>query len=235
MTSDVKLYAKWNRDPAVYFENDGSEKGTLVSAARADFKAKLEAVDTNGDETSDAIEWSLTAGSTGSMPIVKASQKVSYATRYSSENAISFTIDIASIEGYGLLDTTFRFGGSDVGGVVNLVKFGKDGTVKLNGSSTVLCTLSAEMQTLRFVIDFDQSKLLAYNANGEEIASAKFSAPSNAGVASAAEWREMLVSTGLQTFNWYVNGNDGSNNDDGSERRYGYLIGGIRIEETNVF
>ena len=144
-----------------------------------------------------------------------------------SEHVVSFTVDLAAIAEYGNLVTTFRFGGSAIGGVVEIFRTYADGTIKLKNGSKVICTLGEEMQTLRIAFDFDNAKIYAYDAAGQVIDSVSTSAPS--GYASLEEWRQSYVSS-VQILNWYLSDQGGTGFD-----RYGMYIGSIKIEEGNVF
>ena len=161
------------------------------------------------------------------MPNLAITAATAYSVMHGSEHAVSFTVDLAAIAGYGNIVTTFRFGGSAIGGAVEIFKTYADGTVKLKNSSKVICTLSETMQTLRVVFDFDNSKIYAYDAQGELVDSVNASAPS--GYASLEEWRQSYVSS-VPILNWYLADQGGTGFD-----RYGMYIGSLKIEEGNAF
>ncbi len=234
VTENITLYAKWQAPPIVYLQNDGSTTDGITPAFREEFNGKFEAVDTNEDGTADALEWSITdGGSQTTRPTLKVTGSNGYNVMNGTEHVVSFTISLSSIEGCGMLNTTFRIAGKAIGGIINIFKI-NDGKIRLSGDSTntVLATISAEMQTLRIAVDFDQEKVFAYDAEGNVLAS--FDLPVPAEYKNGEEFRAAYTES-ISLFNWYVNGHDGSTNEDDSVRRYGYLIGDVRIEEGNVF
>ena len=226
-TGDVTLYAKWQRPPIVYFENDGSTNSGITANFKPDFEGRFAPTDTDQDEANDAIEWSIGKGEHSTRPNLSIFAANAYNVMHGSEHAVSFTVDLAAIAGYGNIVTTFRFGGSAIGGTIEIFKTYADGTVKLKNGSKVICTLAEDMQTLRIVFDFDNAKIFAYDENGELIDSVDTKAPS--GYASLEEWRQSYVNT-VSILNWYLSGHDGTDSE-----RYGMYIGGLKIEESNVF
>ena len=231
-TGDVTLYAKWKAEPIVYYENDGSAKGTIIANFKPGFEGVFAGKDTDGDSAPDAIEWSINGyefpeGEKVVMPNLSINTPTAYSVMNGSEHVVSFTVDLAAIAEYGNLVTTFRFGGSAIGGVVEIFRTYADGTIKLKNGSKVICTLGEEMQTLRIAFDFDNAKIYAYDAAGQVIDSVSTSAPS--GYASLEEWRQSYVSS-VQILNWYLSDQGGTGFD-----RYGMYIGSIKIEEGNVF
>ena len=236
-TGNVSLYAKWERDPAVYLETDGSHKSYITSSFRQVFGGVFAPVDTDGDGAEDAIEWSIKhGGEETTMPNLATSQQpFGYATMYGGEHAISITVNMSKIPGYGLFSTSLRIGGTSIGGIVTIFNTSAKGAITLNGSSKVIGAIGDEMSTLRVVVDFDNAKILAYNSDGVLLDSVGFKAPAVDGkTLTAEEWRQIFIE-GVNLINWRIQGYDGSTNEDGSERRYGIYIGDIKIEESNIF
>jgi hypothetical protein len=148
---------------------------------------------------------------------------------YGSEHAVSFTVDLAAIKDYGNLVTTFRFGGSLIGGSIEIFKTSANGTIKLKGSSNVICTLGESMQTIRIVFDFDNSKIYAYDENGEVIDSVNTSIPKDFTGTTLEEWRQSYTNS-ITILNWYL-----ADQGEAGFARYGMYIGALKIEEGNVF
>ena len=237
VTGDVNLYARWERDPAVYLETDGSNKSYITSAFRTQFAGIFAPVDTNADGAADALEWSIKDGEgETTMPTISTSKHAfAYSTMYGSEHAISITIDLSTIPGYGIMSTSFRIGGSAIGNIITVFNTSTSGDVKLQGSSKVIGKIGTEKSTLRIVIDFDNSKICAYNEQGAVIDEVSFKAPSFEGkTLTAEEWRQLYTAS-ISLFNWRIQGHDGSTNTDGSVRRYGLYIDSFKIEESDVF
>ncbi len=226
----VTLYAKWNKNREIYLDNDGSSKnGIATGSARNEWEVIFDGKDTDGDGSKDAIEWSVGAytGDIAHPTIVSNGAPIAYSTMIGNEHVVSFTVDIALIEGYGSINTTFRIGSNAVlGGTVSIFMIDNSGNVFLGNTKTVITTLSTTMQSIKIAVDFDSGKIYAYKPDGSVVSTTFKSLSDKAD--TTEEWRQLYIKD-VTLFNWYVNKNNGS------AERYGYLIGGIKIEETNVF
>ncbi len=97
------------------------------------------------------------------------------------------------------------------------------GEVRLGNSSTagpLVTTLTSEMTTLHFVMDFKNEEIRAYDDFGCLLASLKVSVNKDSGASSMSEWRKLLDSVVLY---WYGN--------IGGQENSSMRIYGIKIDE----
>ena len=142
------------------------------------------------------------------------------------DGKMTFTIDMAIPAGGAPKSTTFRMR-ADTGGTSNTlpVFITRGNSVTLGSSGMEVGKLTESWTTYNFVIDFNTSKMYAYDKDGKLLGETDFTAPAASGLSSAKEW---LAGLNSWVFNWSISG-------DASAMAQEILIDNIRAISGNIF
>ncbi len=143
-----------------------------------------------------------------------------------SDGKITFTLDMAKGAGGAPKSTTFRMR-ADSGGTSNTlpVFVTRDDSVILGSNGPQVGTLGTDWTTYSFVVDFNTSKMYAYDKDGKLLGEITFTAPAASNLSSAKEW---LAGLSSWVFNWSISG-------DANAMSQEILIDNIRAISGNIF
>ncbi len=203
-TGTVKIYAKWL---SVFLDEDFSESEinlfeknqtiggigyTALSKEGASFITKKD------EDGTPYLEW--TEGKNDPLMTVTDTVKnfaamstddetVSYEVSFSRDGdnpIIPFHLRVMSNVEYGT-------GAQRVFGETRIFTVSGDGKVRLGSSGPIIGDISAgDILTVRIALDFRNETLTAYDENGAEMQSIKFTVPEKSGAPNGIEWRKLM-------------------------------------------
>ncbi len=117
------------------------------------------------------------------------------------ETAVSYQVDLRKLAGVSLSAAAISIQTAGAAaGSTNLVSAGKDGAVRLAGSSLVFATVGEEgFTTLRITVDFADGMIYAYDSEYNVLDSVAIKVPTGYGVTTAAEWQKIA-----KTYTFYM-------------------------------
>ncbi|MBR2466697.1 MAG: InlB B-repeat-containing protein, partial [Clostridia bacterium] len=208
----VTLYAKWRK--VLINERYDSTSVAVPESTTSTIGSITYNAGSSGELKAGSTHYTVTSGnntylrvtSTGKNSCVYASSSGYNLTNFT-ETAVSYEFDVAKLAGYStgnltMMITTSRgsYGTlSDILTFTTAKKYSFFGdyvtTVKLSGTTVSGITVSESFTTIRMTIDFAESKVYLYNADGSVLASAALSVPTAASgytqPANLAEWQKL--------------------------------------------
>ena len=205
---------------------EGSKKKIVSFSASnkgASFNSKTDADGTR------YVEWVV--GEKDSI-ITYSSTLSNFSTMSSDDECATFTVTMARDMDRPVISTNFRIytkktvSGTEKTSRQYIFTTDSQGNVKLGaGQSEPILTLTDKPVTLKFVLDFKNEYLYAYDGNGYLLSSLELSVPKESGAENMSEWRKLLNN---QVLYWYGGSASGSTYSDATLKVYE-----IKIEESD--
>lgn len=203
-TGTVKIYAKWlsvfvdadfSQKPINLIEKSQTVDGIGYSAASKAGASFITKTDTSG---TPYLEW--TEGSAD--PLITVTDNVKNLAAMSTDDEtvsyeISFSRDgdnpIIPFHLRVMSNVEYGTGALRVFGEARIFTVSGDGKVRLGSSGPVIGDISTgDILSVRIALDFKNETLTAYDKNGAEMQSIKFTVPEKSGAPNGIEWRKLM-------------------------------------------